>query len=269
MYNLYSFVIIFVSSVSKAALLPQVLPGKVMMIYITGDVHRRFERIEAFCEKAGTRQQDVLIILGDACVNYYGDEDDFRLKKRLKDIPLTLFMIHGNHEERPENIDSYELREWRGGKVYSEKEFPNLLFAKDGEIFDLDGRKTIVIGGAFSVDRNYRISHSLPWFPDEQADNMKKLETERKLDEAGWQIDTVLSHTVPEKYVPREAFLKGVDQKEVDTGMEAWLGIIEKKLDYQKWYAGHFHIEKKIDRLEIMYLNFDFFCHNVPKRKPL
>ena len=33
-----------------------------------------------------------------------------------------------------------------------EDDFPNLLFAKDGEIFDLEGHKAIVLGGAYSVD---------------------------------------------------------------------------------------------------------------------
>ena len=44
-------------------------------------------------------------------------------------------------------MESYEEQEWNGGIVYVEPDFPNLLFAKDGEIYDLDGRKTIVIGG--------------------------------------------------------------------------------------------------------------------------
>lgn len=35
--------------------------------------------------------------------------------------------------------------EWHGGTVYVEKEYPNILFAKDREIFELDGLKTIAI----------------------------------------------------------------------------------------------------------------------------
>lgn len=32
-----------------------------------------------------------------------------------------------------------------------EKEYPNILFAKDGEIFNLNGLKTVAIGGAYSM----------------------------------------------------------------------------------------------------------------------
>ena len=42
----------------------------------------------------------------------------------------------------------------------------------------------------------------------------------------------------------------------VDKSTEEWLEQIDKKLDYRKWYAGHYHIEKKIDKLEIMFNNY-------------
>ena len=45
----------------------------------------------------------------------------------------------------------------------------------------------------------------------------------------------------------------------VDKSTEIWLGQIEEKLSYKKWYCGHYHTEKKIDRLEIMFNNFDEF----------
>ena len=42
------------------------------MIYITGDTHRDFDRILEFCDAIGTSQEeDVMIVLGDAGINYY------------------------------------------------------------------------------------------------------------------------------------------------------------------------------------------------------
>ena len=55
----------------------------------------------------------------------------------------------------------YKLQEWNGGKVWVEEAYPNILFAKDGEIYDIAGMKTIVIGGAYSVDKFYLISSLL------------------------------------------------------------------------------------------------------------
>lgn len=127
------------------------------MIYITGDTHGQFERIENFCQRYGTSKDDVMIILGDAGINFSGGLRDQIKKEYLESLPVTIFAIHGNHERRPWTIDSYQEKRWHGGVVCYEKEYPSLLFAKDGEIFDLDGKKAIVIGGAYSIDKMIRL----------------------------------------------------------------------------------------------------------------
>ena len=58
--------------------------------------------------------------------------------------------IRDSHEQRPYTLDSYKEKLWHGGTVYYEEEYPSLLFAKDGEIFDLNGKQTVVMGGAYS-----------------------------------------------------------------------------------------------------------------------
>ena len=60
---------------------------------------------------------------------------------------------------------------------------------------------------------------------------------------AGWTVDVVLSHTVSPKYEPVEVFMAGVDQSRVDKSTEEWLDRIEDRLDYGKWYCGHYHTE--------------------------
>lgn len=56
-----------------------------------------------------------------------------------------------------------------------------------------------------------------------------------------------------------EVFLPGIDQSRVDKSTEKWLDRIEDRLEYRKWYCGHYHTEKKIDRMEIMFENVDVF----------
>ena len=126
------------------------------------------KKIEYFCKHNDTSKKDVLVILGDAGINYWLNNTDKKNKKKLEALPITIFVIHGNHEERPYNISSYKESLWNGGIVYCEEEYPSLLFAMDGEIYDLNGKKAIAIGGAYSVDKNYRCMVGLPWFPDEQ-----------------------------------------------------------------------------------------------------
>ena len=91
-----------------------------------------------------------------------------------------------------------------------------------------------------------------------QKQEIKKY-VEEQLEREAWDVDVVLSHTTPLKYEPVEVFMSGVDQSKVDKSTENWLDKIEDRLSYKKWYCGHYHTEKKIDNLEIMFENFDEF----------
>ncbi len=222
------------------------------MVYITGDVHGNFTAVEQFCAAANTTKEDILIILGDAGINYFGTERDRSLKTHLAALPVTMFCLHGNHEQRPESI-GYGEAFWHGGAVFMEPKFPNLLFAKDGEIYTLAGKRCIAIGGAYSVDKKYRIARNMGWWPDEQPSGAIKARVEQTLCDVDWCIDTVLSHTCPLKYEPREVFIGGIDQSTVDKSTEEWLDGIEDRLDYRQWYCGHFHTDKSIDRMRFMF----------------
>jgi hypothetical protein len=228
------------------------------MIYITGDTHGEFSRFTDFCQRFETTKNDIMIILGDAGINYYGKRKDKLVKEHLQALPLTFFCIHGNHEIRPTTIPTYENQLWNNGIVYYEPDYSNILFAKDGEVYDLDGYKSLVLGGAYSVDKFYRLQKGYGWWEDEQPSDEIKLDIESKLEGIDG-IDVVLSHTCPYKYIPREVFLACVDQSTVDSTTEVWLDTIEESLNYRKWYCGHYHTDKKIDNLQFMFKNIDEF----------
>lgn len=141
--------------------------------------------------------------------------------------------------------------------VWYEDEYPNILFAKDGEIYNFDGFSCIVIGGAYSVDKFYRLSRGWAWFENEQPSEETKSYVEQQLQNRENKIDIVLSHTCPVKYEPTEVFIQGLDQSTVDKSTEEWLGEIEEKLDYKRWYCGHYHTMKKIDKMQFMFEDID------------
>lgn len=233
------------------------------MIYITGDTHGDFRRIAFFCDvQQHTSPEDIMIILGDAGINYYENYRDTNLKVQLADLPITLFCIHGNHEAKPECTDCYEEKIWHGGKVFIECKIPNILFAKDGEIFDFDGIKSIAIGGAYSIDKEYRLTYGLKWWSNEQPNKKTKQYVEKQLAANENKIDVILSHTCPLKYEPIEVFTSGIDQSLVDKSTEAWLDYIEEKIEYKKWYCGHYHTQKAIDKINFMFTNIEKFQLN-------
>lgn len=240
-----------------------------MNYYITGDTHGNFKRISQFCQRMETsKDSDVMIILGDAGINYqmlnvpkkayhYKDStQNLYFKKHLAKIPITFLIIQGNHEAPAWLCKDYIEKEWCGGTVFYQEEFPNLLFAKTGEVYQFHKQKALVIGGAYSVDKFYRLKNNLRWFSEEQPTEDMKKECEAILKKHNWNVDIVLSHTCPYKYIPREMFLPQISQKDVDITTEEWLDTIENRLKYVQWYCGHWHTDKTIDKMQFMFNGF-------------
>lgn len=217
------------------------------MYYITGDLHRDLDRVRAFCDKTCTTREDILIVVGDAGFNYYLDERDLRLKQEAQEFNITLFMIHGNHEERPFLIESYKEKEFHGGTVYYEEAFPNLLFAKDGEVYIFNEQKYLVIGGGYSIDKWIRLSRRAPYFESELPSDKEKQRILKRIGCNDWQVHGVLTHVAPLSKEPTWAFLPGVDQRLVDKSLEQFLERVEHKLKYDVWYIGHYHIDFEKD----------------------
>lgn len=229
------------------------------MIYITGDTHVNYNSVREFCYKYKTTREDILIVLGDAGINYHLDDRDYILKNSILQIPITLFCIHGNHEERPENVSTYKTKIFSGGEVYYEEDYPNILFAKDGEIYNLDNKQTLVIGGAYSVDKEYRLLMGYKWYESEQPSSEIKERVLNKIEENNNKVDIILSHTCPYKYMPYEVFLSGIDQSKVDNSTEKFLDMVEDTTEYNKWYCGQYHTEKEVDKIMFMYNSIEEF----------
>lgn len=225
------------------------------MVYLTGDIHGNPEKILKFVGKNNCTEDDIIIILGDAGFNYFKNRRDIATKQIISTIKPVLFCIHGNHEIRPYKIPTYTEKQFNGGTVWYEKDYPRLLFAKDGEVFDFEGKRAIVIGGAYSVDKYYRLSMGYGWWPDEQPSKKIKDYVEKQLSKNN--VDIVLSHTCPYKFIPRDTFLTGIDQSTVDDSTEKWLDKIEESIDYCAWYCGHWHIDRHVEKLHFLMNSFE------------
>ena len=232
-------------------------------IYVIGDIHGGWQSIRDFVQRAPYlfRQKDagdenVLICLGDFCGNYFGNHRDDEFKKKLSNRPLTYFVIRGNHEERASNVAAKHPDEWHkeqyfDGPVWVENKFPNIKYALDiPMIYTIDGKKTLVVPGAYSVDKMYRLMNGYSWFPQEQLNNEEMNRGLELLDYHNWQVDIVLSHTCPICFEPTDLFLSFIDQSSVDKTMERYLGQIEYTLDYKLWMWGHYHAFRDYPRTD-------------------
>lgn len=225
------------------------------MIWLTGDTHGHFDRVEAFCREQQTTTDDILIILGDSGFNFGGERDRF-LKTRASQFPITIFSLHGNRENRPQDIPGYVEGSFHGGNILYEPQYPNLLFAVDGEVYRFAGTDCLVVGGAYSTGKEYRLVKGLGWWPDEQPSDETKRQVEALLARRGWQMPVVLTHTCPLRYKPLEALKPDLDQSTVNCTTELWMDAIASKLRYDHWFCGHFHTDKQIDNLQILFQTF-------------
>ena len=113
--------------------------------------------------------------------------------------------------------------------------------------------KTLVIPGAYSVDKYRRLEAGWSWFPQEQLSENERLAGLTLIEQQGWNCDLVLSHTCPVIYEPTDLFLSIVDQSMVEKDMERYLGQIEYQLDYKAWLWGHYHQFRDYPRTDEKY----------------
>lgn len=234
-------------------------------VFITGDRHGDYKDVEQFCLKWNTSKDDLLIVLGDNGVNYWGPHRDKKLKNYLASLPISFFMIKGNHDQRP-SMKIYATKEKAhplvDGVCLVEPEYPSLLFsviygaytfhiAPDNDI------RSFVLGGAYSADKWYRLEMQAlghggyRWFNDEQMSSQEMSEAEAIVKIV--DPDIILSHTCPFKYIPRDMFMSAIDQSTVDDTMEHWMDKVEENSLYNKWYCGHWHTDRSIDKMRFMY----------------
>ena len=132
--------------------------------FLSGDCHGRVaERLETLKSKHPDLEpaETALIILGDAGLNFYLNKSDYKNKKQVNDMGYIVYCLRGNHEERPENIPGMTIMVDHDihGEVYVESMFSNIRYLMDGNVYDFGIFTALCIGGAYSVDKWYRLQN--------------------------------------------------------------------------------------------------------------
>lgn len=212
-------------------------------IFIRGDTHGDFDFLDDFCEKACTTTHDLLIILGDAGINYYppNHKQHMALTAKLRNMPITLLCIRGNHEDRPEDRPEYHSEDVGiGDSIYVSHWMPNVWFTKSIGEYTLNEMKCLVAGGAYSVDKWRRISNGDKWVANEQLTYEEKHKLLLIAEKETW--DHVFTHTCPIDWMPRDLFLPDINQAKVDNTMEnLFQAMIECDIKFKHWWFGHYH----------------------------
>lgn len=221
------------------------------MIYITGDLHGdiNIKKIttKQFPDQKNLSRDDYLIILGDFGAVWYGNQkDNYLLGWHEKKNYTTLF-VGGNHENY-DVLNSYPAEYWKGGKVHKIRD--HVFHLMNGQIFTIENRKFFVMGGATSHDKEYR-KEGISWWAGEEPGLADYQEAEQNLLQHKWNVDYVLTHTIPQK-VYEEIVTNRLDS---NSRLERYLNVLIDKIQYKNWYAGHLHQDSFVAKyqLQIMY----------------
>lgn len=227
-------------------------------VWVTGDTHGQFDWLKSWCKNNHTTYEDALIILGDAGIMYYDQEHEQtkKIKQLISECPITLLCIRGNHEARPIHTKGIEFIYEENDPVipsgyYYESAYPNIRYIADGSTFNINGNRCLFIGGAYSVDKEYRLMSGWRWFEDEELTDEEMTDILDKIDHKHY--DYVFTHTCPEKWQPRDLFLSIFDQSKVSKKMEQFLTTVSEIITFRYWYFGHYHDNRHMTNREDSY----------------
>lgn len=248
-----------------------------MTVYATGDIHGNVQPIIARIRIAGVGEGDTMILLGDNGLNFHGYEIDNGKKNGLvRKTKCDYFVIRGNHDERPEDVlilpenmvavtgnyngeyipyAHYET--YFGNRVMVEDKYPQIKYAIDGLIYDINGYKTMVIGGGYSVDKFYRLQNNWHWVENEMLSE-NEMETIWSNFESN-HVDIILSHVAPRAFEPwvRKTFADEWNLPtwfSVDHTMENWMDkfLWSRNNEIVLWYFAHYHADFNCGDIGVM-----------------
>lgn len=242
------------------------------MIFITGDIHadpRRFSSKNFPTGKELTKD-DYVIILGDFGLVWDQEESEYEeyWLNWLDNKPWTTLFIAGNHENF-DRLEKFPIERWNGGRV--SKIRPSILYLQYGDVFELEGKRFLSLGGARSHDIDHGILDPADYETEEELvaacreieyKHGGKMMARYRIKGVSWweqelptwgeihhafnmlldnnyRVDYVLSHEAP-----ADAFyMLSHGEYKIDS-YSNFLEQIRNLITYKMWFFGHYHVDK-------------------------
>ena len=247
-------------------------------------VSRRLN-MDAFPEQKEMTKDDYVIICGDfGCVWNYDSRYD-PTRSAFKDViclangeskeekywldwldskPFTTLFCDGNHENYDRLESAYEEVDFHGGKAHKIRN--SIYHLERGYVFDIDGATIFVFGGAESHDisdgivrpsefdseralkqklkrmnqqsMSYRVDH-ISWWERELPSEAEMQRGLRELEKHGNKVDFIITHCAPRQVASTAGYYD-------DNALVQYLDGVEDKVDFKRWFFGHYHENRQI-----------------------
>lgn len=239
-----------------------------MSIFITGDIHGEFTQILDIIQFSHIKSEDYLIVCGDFGI---WDQTNVRkLQKMAFSFDCTVLFVDGNHENF-NMLNAFEVVDYHGGNAH--KIADNIYHLMRGEIFEIEGKTFLAMGGAASHDisdgildpdnryfsrnrrrleeqgkYNYRVK-GRSWWPEEMPSLDEYSNARFNLVKRHYEVDYILTHCAPTRIQTR------LDARFEPDKLTDFLNEVFLMTDFKHWYCGHYHRNQDFidDKFTILY----------------
>lgn len=225
------------------------------MIYLTGDTHGYMDDFIRRTKDLDLEAEDILIVCGD----FGFDWNEVHIKRwKAFEHPYTVLFCDGNHENY-DILESLPEKEAFGDVVGVFADNTYRLFT--GHMYDIQGVRTFVFGGAASIDKDWRVAseymaeYGKLWWEQEIPSPETFSSAQSTLAANGWNFDLFLSHTCrPELKGP----VLGSYKADFFDPTEVMIANLEDlvKENGGSWKTscfGHFHTEVDYGKYHCLY----------------
>ena len=234
------------------------------MIYVTGDLHGDFHRLNT--ANCPAREGDYVIVCGDFGGVWDSSANERHWLKWLEEKPFTTLFVCGNHENF-ESLYSYPVENWNGGKVHRINE--KVIHLMRGQVFTIEGKTFFTMGGAAShdiknlLDPNeedfvkkrkvlrkagifYRVIGK-SWWPQEMPSYEEYGIAKENLKKCNWGVDYIITHCAPTSIQAAILADSVVAEDYGNNLLTNFFEILYRDCDFKRWFHGHYHVEASGD----------------------
>ena len=201
------------------------------MIYFTGDMHGDKSRFGAW-KLRWLGKNDALVVCGDFGFLWDGSDAERRTLEWIGSRKYDVLFLEGTHDNL-DLLDQYPVEEWNGGLTHHI--CGNLRHLIRGNIFSIQGKKLLALGGGESRDASFRQSGE-NWWPREIPEFAEVEEWCRRVDEHGCRVDYVASHQAPTSV---DSCVTGTVCEA--TALTAFMDRFQQDCEFQRWFFGAYH----------------------------
>jgi len=224
-----------------------------MSILISGDFHNNDDRElslinkNALIQKYQQEKYDEIkyhIILGDAGFLWPGSERYESINYySLSFRPFPILCVIGNHDPVLGRKDLKEIDIGIGEKVIVvRKKDPFIAYLKRGKVYNIENKKFLVLGGALSIDKEFRIP-GRSWWEEEYWSEKEKKDVLFMLKKEN-HFDYVLAHTGPSRINERiKSPNRAIKFPMIFDKVAALNEKIDSKITCKQWFCGHLHVD--------------------------